>query len=234
MYKFPLRLPKDLQVIVSQPFRSAKPVDISKALSIETTDHNGLDIVCGTNEQTWGVECVWPFPWLGVVYDSRVSSQFGATDYARCQIDTKDPETGIEYSLIYLHLSSVTNTKTPTENRIVAYRQGEVVGKIGNNGSVRPSPTPERPLDGTHLHLGLGVKKPGEVNYTMVDPQIYLNVKDPFRIEVSAPIVISTAPVQEILPSARLVIVGNQLMASNPIQARIVLAVAAFLKAFNS
>lgn len=167
-------------MILTQPFRSKNPVDISSALSIETTDHNGVDITCGTNEETWGKECVWPFPWPGIVYDSIANAFFGATK-AHAQIDTTDPDTGIQYSLIYLHLSSVTNTKAPFDSKELIYKEGDVIGKIGNNGSVRPVPTPENPLNGSHLHLGLGVKKPGEVNFTMVDPLLYLDINGPYR-----------------------------------------------------
>lgn len=46
-YQFPIKVPRGLSLIVSQPFRSTKPVDLSKALSIETTDHNGIDVVVG-------------------------------------------------------------------------------------------------------------------------------------------------------------------------------------------
>lgn len=189
MYQFPIRIPQGQNLIVAQPFKSIKPVDISKALSIETTEHNGVDICVGNTgdswdtiaKKTWGAACVWPFPFPGIVWDSRVSSPFGATKYARCQVDGIDPATGIQYSIIYLHLSSVTNTKAPEENKEIVYKQGDVIGHIGNNGFVRPPPTPEKPLDGSHLHCGLGVKKPGEINFIMADPLLHLDVSNPFR-----------------------------------------------------
>jgi len=163
-YQFPIRIPQGQNLIVTQPFKSIAPVDISKALSVETTEHNGVDICVGNtgdsrdtiSKKTWGAACVWPFPFPGIVYDSRVSSQFGATDFARCQVDGIDPATGILYSIIYLHLSSVTNTKAPTEDKVITYKQGDVIGRIGNNGFVRPAPTPEKPLNGSHLHGVLG------------------------------------------------------------------------------
>jgi hypothetical protein len=163
---------------------------MSTALSIETTDHNGVDIVSGNwgdtwevmAEKTWGKECVWPFPWPGIVYDAEVDSPFGATKHAHCQIDTTDPATGTKYSLVYLHISSVTQSKKPEENKTIVYQQGDTIGRMGNNGFVRPAPTPEKPLNGTHLHLGLGVKLPGEQNFTMVDPLLFLDINSPFRI----------------------------------------------------
>jgi len=218
-YKFPVRANK---IIVSQPFRSTTPVDLSKALSKEK-EHNGLDIVCGTNEETWGKECIWSFPWTGIVYDAQVDSQFGATQHAHCQIDTVDPVTGIKYSVVYLHLSSVTESKSPEEDKFISYNQGDVIGRIGNNGYCVPAPTPARPYDGTHLHLGLGVKKPSDTNYIMTDPQLYFDVNDPY---------LSTPPSSDPLPSAILEELGNKM--TDPIQAKLVLLVAKILKAFNS
>lgn len=181
MYKLPIRVPSNLNPIITQGFRAEEQLDFSTALSTSTRFHNGIDITCGTPEQTWGRECVWPFPWDGVVYDSRVDSPFGATQYARAQIDTTDPETGTQYGLLFLHLSSVTHIKDPADNRVILYKQGDTIGKIGNNGLVSPKPTPQRPLDGSHLHLGLGVKKLGELNYTMADPLKHFDAKEPFR-----------------------------------------------------
>lgn len=214
-YQFPI---KSNTLIITQPFRTVSPVDISKALSIETTDHNGIDVVCGTNEETWGKECVWPFPWPGIVYDSVVNATFGATQ-AHAQVDTVDPTTGIAYSIMYLHLSSVTKTKTQADNAMVVYNQGDVIGKIGNNGSVRPVPTPQFPLNGSHLHLGLGVKNPGELNYTMVDPLTVFEMSH---------------TVTEETPYDKLIAIANQLEKTNPYQAGIVRAVAGIVKAFTN
>lgn len=180
-YNFPIKILNNLNLTVVQGFHVAAPVGLDQALKVQTTDHLGVDVVCGTNEQTWGQECVWPFPWPGIVYDAQVDSTFGAKEHAHSQIDTADPATGIEYSLVYLHLSSVTKTKIDTDSTYIRYNQGDTIGKIGNNGAVTPLPTPAHPLDGTHLHLGIGVRRPGELNYTMEDPQLYLDVTSPFR-----------------------------------------------------
>ena len=100
----------------------------------------------------------------------------GAKVHAHAQIDGTDPDTGIKYSLIYLHLSEVSKSKSATDTTVITYNQGDIIGKIGNNGYVLPAPTPENPYAGTHLHLGVGVKKPGELNYTMVDPMTIFNL----------------------------------------------------------
>lgn len=181
MYKFPIKLPSGLNLVVTQPFHVTASVPFSQARAIQTVDHLGVDIVCGTNQQTWGQECVWPFPWPGTVYDAEVDSELNAKLHAHSQIDTVDPATGIKYSIVYLHLSSVTKTKTDSDHTLITYNQGDVIGKIGNNGEVEPPPTPQNPLQGSHLHLGLGIQHPGELNATMVDPQAYFDVTDPFR-----------------------------------------------------
>lgn len=182
MFKWPIQIPGNLKLKVVQSFHTRAPTDLSQALSIQTIDHIGTDVVCGTNEQTWGKNFVWPFPWPGTAFDSRVDSMFGATQHAHAQVDTVDPATGITYGLIGIHLSAVTHTKSPIDNQIITFNFGDVIGKIGNNGAVTPLPTPACPLCGTHLHLGLGVKKPGELNYTMVDPQLFFDINDPFLL----------------------------------------------------
>lgn len=194
------------------------PTDMSKSLSVTTSEHLGVDVVCGTPEETWGKECTWPFPFPGTVYDAQVDSPMGAKHHAHSQIDGIDPATGIQYSLIYIHLSAVTNTKAPTEVKTIVYQQGDVIGKIGNNGVVYPAPTPEHPLWGTHLHLGLGIKKPGEMNYAITDPLTIFDL---------------TPTVYEETPYEKLIKIADSMMATNPRQAGIVRAVAGIVKAFS-
>lgn len=166
---------------LAQAFKAEPNTPLTAALSIQTTYHLGVDITAGTGQQTWGLPCVWPFPWDGIVYDAEVDSPFNAKVHAHSQIDTTDPETGIKYSLIYLHLSSVPKTKTDLDPAVITYKQGDTIGRIGNNGDVHPAPTPQFPFNGTHLHLGMGVKNPGDLNAKMVDPLIYFDLNNPFR-----------------------------------------------------
>lgn len=189
MYKFPIRIPDDWRLYLAQPFRAETTIPISSAYSTSPAFHDGVDVVCGTPEQTWGSACVWPFPFPGVVYDAEVDSPMGATQHAHSQIDGVDPATGIQYSLIYLHVSAVAQTKSPVENKQIVYKQGDVIGWIGNNGAVNfvlngityTGPIVSYPFGGSHLHLGVGVKKPGELNATMVDPLLYFDLNNPFR-----------------------------------------------------
>lgn len=179
-YQFPIQVAPGQKLILTNPFNEPAAVDESHALAVETHTHDGVDVVLGSAMQTWGREVVWPFPFPGTVYDAEVDSTFDAKVHCHSQIDGIDPERGIAYSLVYLHLSAVTKSKAPTDTEVITYNEGDVIGYIGNNGSVHPVPTPEQPLAGSHLHLGLGVKKPGELNYTMVDPLTLLDINVPF------------------------------------------------------
>ncbi len=221
MYKFPIQLPSNLKLILTQPFHTAEPVDISNALKVQTTDHLGVDVVCGTNQDTWGKPCVWPFPWPGVVYEALVDSTFGATQHAHSQIDTTDPTTGYKYSLIYLHVSSVTESKAATDPKVIIYNQGDVIGHIGNNGEVNPPPTPAEPLQGSHLHFGLGRKTPNDLNYVMIDPLTLFDLSTPF--------------VDTLLPSDKIAVLAAQDTAQgNTRMADILSKIVAFLKSFGS
>lgn len=180
MYKFPIRIHPDEALNLAQPYHG-ETTTLSKALSTDPTFHNGVDVTCGNAANTWGKECIWPFPWPGTVYYSEVDSPMGATLHAHAQVDTVDPATGIEYSLVLIHLSWVPKTKTAEDSQVIVYNFGDVIGKIGNNGAVSPKPTPEQPFAGSHLHLGIGVKNPGELNPLMLDPLLYFNLTDPFR-----------------------------------------------------
>lgn len=183
MYKFPVRIPIGWKLAISQPFKSTELAAWYTSHGITMPTHDGVDIICGTREQTWGSPVVWPFPWPGKVWDAWVDSPMGATQHAHCQIDTTNPATGEQYSVIYLHLSAVTKTRKTQQDPPITYQEGDVIGYIGNNGSVSPPPTGSEPFNGSHLHLGLGVKNPGELNYSMIDPLIVFDINDPYRGE---------------------------------------------------
>lgn len=219
MLKFPVRLPSGNKMRVTQPYRADSPVPSSLAFSTSKAVHSGIDIDCGTPEQTWGQEVVWPFPWTGIVYDAQVDSLMGAKFHAHSQIDTTDPNTGIQYSVVYIHLSEVTKSKAPEDFTFITYNQGDVIGKIGNNGFVSPVPTQEQPYNGSHLHLGLSVKKPGETNFNLIDPQTMFDVNDWYVYEVSA--------------YDKLMALADKMQSTNLVQANIVRAVAGIIKAFT-
>lgn len=167
MYKFPIRIPLGKILTISQGF---KP-DI----------HIGNDVICGDGPSTFGLPFVWPFPFPGFIYDSVADSPIAAeSKHAHAQVDGVDPVTGITYSLLCIHLSSVIYTVAQGENSSIRFLMGETIGYLGNSGMVSPKPTLQNPFGGSHAHLGLGIKNPGEANYTMVDPSLYFDLAQPF------------------------------------------------------
>lgn len=167
MYKFPIRIPEGKRLTISQGFHDG---------------HNGNDVVCGDSILTYGLPIVWPFPFPGKPWDSLVDSPLAKdATKAHAQIDGTDPATGISYSMLSIHLSGALYTVYPGQDTSIVFNEGDTIGYIGNSGSVRPKPTIEKPFDGSHLHLGLGIKKPGEANYIMTDPSLYFDVNNPFR-----------------------------------------------------
>ena len=165
-YQFPIRIPLGWKLTITQGFHA---------------NHNGNDVVAGDGPMTYGIPLVWTFPWVGTVYKSVVDNPIGAlATKASAQVDCVDPDTGTSYSVIYIHLSGATFYQPYGAPQNI-FKQGDVVGYIGNGGWVNPKPTVEKPFGGSHLHLGLGVKKVGELNFTMVDPSLYFDINDPWR-----------------------------------------------------
>ena len=173
MYKYPIRIPEGKKLTVSQGFHSG---------------HNGNDVVIYDllnptgSPLTYGLPIVWPFPFPGKPYDSLVDAPLAKdATKAHVQVDGTDPVTGISYSMLSIHLSGALYTIYPGQDTSIIFNEGDTIGYIGNSGFVKPKPTIEKPFDGSHLHLGLGIKKPGDVNYTMVDPSLHFDINTPFR-----------------------------------------------------
>lgn len=158
------------------------------------------------------------------------------------------------YELSYGHCSDMYAVPGQT------YSVGAILGLVGNTGSVYVGGvevTNAEKLAGSHSgsHLHFQVRKiMPEPASTPTDPTKHY-VNDGFGILTHKgnhyyvpewdngengcvnpePFFdLSTPPSPDLLPSARLMILGHQMMSSNPTQARIVLAVARFLKSFNS
>lgn len=222
-HPFPVRIPVGWKVIITQGYHA---------------NHNGLDVATGDAVMTYGIPVVWPFPFPGKPYEIQVDNPVPAlSKRARVQVDGTDPTTGITYSVIGLHASSSPYTVFPSATTDVVFNQGDTIAYIGNSGAVYPKPTPQKGFDGSHLHLSLGVKKPGELNYTMVDPALYFDENNPFRgpddPSRDQPIYNWMASAA-ILPSDKLRILADGMQAVNPKQASILRAVAGFLRAFGS
>ena len=230
-YQFPFRIPVGWKLFVTTPFTG---VDKHNGVDVVTLDQMGVY----KPEYTYGIPIVWPFPFPGKPYEIHIDSPIpGQGKKARIQVDGVDPVTNIQFSLIDVHASSSPYfVPAGTPNSIV-FKQGDVIGFVGNNGAVSPKPTSSDGFAGSHSHIALGVKRPGMLNAINEDPLIYFDLANPFRgtddPSKDQPIYDWMAS-RAILPSEKLRILGQAMMASNPKQAKIVLAVATFLKAFGS
>lgn len=58
-------------------------------------------------------------------------------------------EGDLRYKSVYWHLSEVLVRAGDL------VKQGQLIGRMGNSGTVRPKPTERQPYLGTHLHFGL-------------------------------------------------------------------------------
>lgn len=103
--------------------------------------HNGTDFVIGDSIQTYGTKLVCPFPqsylsqkWWDIPMSSKGNG-----------IQISWEEGTDRYNVRFWHCSEIV-TK-------LSYKEGEVIGYIGNSGLVKPAPAPQSPFAGAHLHL---------------------------------------------------------------------------------
>lgn len=155
--KFPVRLPLGRKITVTQPFGSTQNADRYVANGLPPT-HNGLDTVFGTNQETYGTPLVCPFPSAYVskiTFDGPMSLKGNGITigYQNLQV-------------VFWHLSEVV---TPPN---ASFKEGDVIGYVGNSGLCFPATTPESPYAGSHLHLMVyedGVLK---------NPAAYFNINE--------------------------------------------------------
>lgn len=71
------------------------------------------------------------------------------------------------YYTIYMHLKDIYVSEGQTVSR------GQVIGSMGNTGSVVPVPTASAPYLGTHLHFGLYIGEPYNGGYAVNPMRLY-------------------------------------------------------------
>lgn len=164
LWKFPLKIPINRSVLVTQGFKDTSLVDWYQSKGINITSHEAVDVVTGTNVETYGTPVVCPFPtarplrWEPGPAMGKKGSAF--------QIRYVDDH-GTEWIMGGLHCSELVRQEL--------YREGDVIGYVGNAGSVFPEPTFANPYAGAHLHLTL------ICNGQVVNPLDYFDTKNPFR-----------------------------------------------------
>lgn len=160
-HPLPIAIPKGYFPILTQPYGDKSTIDWYKANGLNITEHNGADFtisfVGATEDQarmaTYGAKLVCPveLSYLSKAWwDNPMSTKGNG-------IQITWTEDGKDISIRFWHCSEITQQST--------YKKEEQVGLIGNNGLVRPEPTPYCVYCGSHLHLMV------YVNGVLTDPK---------------------------------------------------------------
>lgn len=163
LFKFPLRVPTTRKVYISQGFKSTELVQFYKKKGLNITEHNAIDVIAGTPIETYGTPFVCPFPLASpIAFEPDNDNIRGG----RIQVRYIDMD-GKSWVMGGLHLFDLVKQET--------YKEGDVLGYVGNYGAVSPEPQIGAPFAGSHLHLTLVVD--GKV----VDPSMYFDQKSPYE-----------------------------------------------------
>jgi len=161
--KLPISSP--IKPTITQPYGDKSSVAWYQANGLNLTEHNGVDFVIGNPQLTYGTKLVCPFP------NATLSKSWWDTP-----LSTKGNGVEIqsgEYQVRFWHCSEIVIKST--------YKEGDVIGYIGNSGLCRPAPTDTRPFDGSHLHL-MVLK-----NGVLIDPLTIFN-KDGWYVSSDTPV----------------------------------------------
>jgi hypothetical protein len=167
-YKLPLAVPKGEKPIITGPYGANDPELLAwyAEHGLNLTAHNGVDIVVGDSILTYGTRIVCPVPEAELSqtwWDYPMSTKGNGIQIAW----EEGPD---RYNMRAWHCSEIVTNR-------LSFKEGDVIGYIGNSGLVRPAPTPQRPFDGSHIHLML------YKNGVIIDPMTVFNIKDWFTQE---------------------------------------------------
>ena len=152
-YPLPIEIVRGRSPIVTQEYGDKSSVAWYKSKGIDLKEHNGTDIVTGGAVATYGTKLVCPVPTAlldKVYFTTPLSTQGNGV-----RIRWRD-EKGLNQCLVW-HLSET--------NQQGEYREKDVLGYMGNSGTVRPEPSVWNVHAGSHLHLMT------YVNNVLVDPR---------------------------------------------------------------
>ena len=152
--KLPISSP--VKPTITQSFGDTSNAVWYEIHGMNMTSHNGVDFVVGDSTMTYGTKLVAPIDcelsqtW----WDTPLSTKGNGIQVAW--------ETGADrFNLRFWHCSEIVIKKS--------YKEGEVVGYIGNSGLCSPFPTDTQPFNGSHLHLMV------YKNGTIIDPLTIFN-----------------------------------------------------------
>lgn len=139
--KLPISSP--IKPTITQLYGDKSSVDWYRANGLDLTEHNGTDFIIGDSILTYGTKLVCPVSEASLSqtwWDNPMSTQGNGIQISwEYNYD--------RYSMRCWHCSEIVVKSS--------YKEGEVIGYIGNSGLCRPSPTPQKPFNGSHLHLML-------------------------------------------------------------------------------
>ena len=144
MLHSPLRYRKGMPVFITQKFG----VNPNAYAHLGIDGHNGIDFVAGVNMDAYGIGIVATHDAtvIRVVANEPMSTKGNG-------VYTQFEEGGKLFMEVYWHLAEACVTAGQKVKR------GQLLGRMGNSGTVRPVPTMANPFLGTHLHYGLYVSE---------------------------------------------------------------------------
>jgi len=132
--------------------------NISSGYKVDTRpDHYGFDIIGHGCPESTGMQKIYGEPVRSVCHGrvEDVGNDASRGFYIVIECDDYDPlDSNKRLWIRYLHLlHDVASGKVIEVSNNDRVYPGQVIGYTGNTGSVWPVPTPEKPWNGTHLHL---------------------------------------------------------------------------------
>ncbi len=155
-----VRYRKGFPVAITQKFGANIEANLKYGL---TNGHNGIDFISGLRKDAYGIGIVAAHGGkvARIVSDTPMSTKGNG---AYIEYD----ENGKFYKTVNWHMSEVL-VKAGQE-----VSTGQLIGRMGNSGSVRPEPTTTDPYSGTHDHFGLSIWDNG---WVAIDPMPYFSAK---------------------------------------------------------
>lgn len=114
-------------------------------LNRQDPPHYAMDII-GNIADIYGVAVKNVYAGKVIVSNRDITSSAGY--YVVVETDSIDPITKNKLYVRYLHLRDEPSVKPGAR-----INKGDLIGYTGNTGKVSPTPTANRPRDGTHLHV---------------------------------------------------------------------------------
>ena len=168
MWKFPLQIPANRKVLVTQGYKSKELQDFYASQGLKIDQHNAIDVVCGTNRETYGTPVVCPFP-KATILRSHFGTAVGSTNDNNNFIQIGYTEGATRYEVGGLHLSEIVEKPVG-----YVFKEGEEMAYLGNAGTITPAPTIGNPYAGAHAHISFFI------NGIVQDPLQFLNITNPF------------------------------------------------------